>query len=70
MQSYIRVLNVKWLITTAETFGREFKLSVEDLDIRMRVWVWIWRLVYKSLAKVLGVRYPEKVFIKSSPSIN
>ena len=71
---------IPWLITTSclifkiqifgsksETLGRGFKLSAEDLDIRPTVWVWIRRLVYKSSAEVLGIRYPEEGFIKSGP---
>ena len=65
-----------WLITTSclisefqisgrisETLGLVFKLSAKDFDIRSRVC----RLVFKSSAKVLGIRYPAEVFIKSGP---
>ena len=74
------IINIHWQISTSclvpqfqmsnrtsETLDWEFKVSAEDLDIRPKVWVWIWRLVYISLAEVLGFIYPPKGFIKSGP---
>ena len=42
---------------TSETLGRGSWYS-------SRVWVWISRLVLKSSAEVLGIRYPNEGFIK------
>ena len=50
---------------TSETLGRGFQLSAEVLDIQVRVWAWTSRLVFKTPAKVLEIKYPAKVFVKS-----
>ena len=55
---------------TFETLGWRFKLLVEDLDIRSMVWVWIWRVVLKSSAEVLGIRYSTEGLVKSGPWID
>ena len=62
-----------WLITISSLnlsfrYPAEYlKPSAEDLDIRLTVWVWICRLVLKSSAEVLRIRYPVEGFIKSGP---
>ena len=38
------------------------KLSAEYLNSQPRVWVWICKLVLKSSAEVLGIRYPTEIY--------
>ena len=45
----------------------KFKLSAKDLDIQPKIIAWIWRLVFTSLAEILGIRYPANSSIKSGP---